>query len=314
MPLQSSHAHGKEYIRRVRVYVDPDERDRGASRSQFSFIFPLKNIYENVIACELVDYTVRSRLQRTFVEETGGLPGNNMVDIHMEDVATGLEVLDFTLVIPPETFTAPLASLTSLLNTQMDAQGHAYHNTGNGVVWTVTTLDTQNAKGQDGALQFKVERLATPDTIEASFLFGSGTNRRNSAAAVLGFEPGVDTAPFTDALGTTWYYPVPDYTTTVTPFRHLNVFVREFPELAPLATIALTSTTDYSVNRQETPHNTRLLTEPVATLDQLRVDLTLPDGRFPTTEQCGAVDLVFDLLMLSPETSVPRWLKQQFKY
>lgn len=313
MPLQASNPYHGEYIRRVRLHVDPDERDRTRSPSQFSFLYPLKDEYEKVVACELVDYNVRTRLQRTFVERTGDYPGNNHVDIHMEDVATGLQVLDFTLVIPPETLTAPLDNLSTLLNNQMDAQGHAYHNTGNGVLWTVTTLATANAKGQDGALDFKVERGATAGTIQATFLFGSGPNTRDSAAAVLGFEPGGDTAPFVDSTGTTWYYPVPQYVTTPIPFRYLNVNIREFSELAPLATIFLTNTTDYSLTR-EGMHRPRLLVKPARNIYELRIDLTLPDGRYPTPEQCGAVDLVFDLLLLAPESNIPDWVEHEFQY
>lgn len=286
--------------------MDPDERDMSRSESQFSFLYPLKDEYEKVVACELVDYSVRKRLQRTFVEATDGKTGNNLVDIHMEDVATGLQVLDFTLVIPPETFTSPIDILTSYLNTQMDAQAHPYHNTGNGVVWSVTTLATTNANGIDGALNFNVELASTPGTIAVSFLFGSGANAANSAAVVLGFEPGVDTPLTTDG-------PVPSYVTTPTPFRYLNVTIREFDEHKPLATIFLTDTEDYSLTR-EGMHRPRLLTAPTRDLYELRVDLTLPDGRYPTPEQCGAVDLVFDLLLLAPESSVPAWVNHQFLY
>lgn len=313
MPLESTGAPGEQYIRRVRIHVDPDERDRTRSKSQFSFLYPLNNLYEKVIGIELVDYNVRSGIQRTFVEREGQIPGNNKVDIHMEDVATGLQVLDFTLTIPSETLSDPLNNLSGYLNDQMDAQGHAFHNTGAGVLWTVTTETDPNPLGQDSTLQFQVEAGAVANTIEANFLFGTGANVGDSAAEVLGFPAGVDTAVFVDATGTIQYYPIPTHQPTAYPFRYLTVNVREFPELKPLATIFLTDNTSYSLSR-EGMHRTRLLHDPVKRMEEMRIDLTLADGRSPVTEFCSGVDLVFELLLVAPETTVPGWVEQQFRY
>ena len=300
MPIASSGA-ASEYIHRQRICVDPDQRDRVRSKSQFSFVLPLEASLEYVVGCELVDYNVRSSLQQTFFAAEPGFPGNNMIDVHMEDAATNAEVLDFTVVIPPGT-ALTAANLTTLFNDQMDAQADIFHNTANDVVWAITQEAELNSLNQDNAFQFLVQENGGADTIEATFLFSSGANSANSAAAVLGF----------DQADTTGTVPIPPYQPNTTPFRYLEVRIAEFRELDPVGVIFLTDDASYSLSR-EGMTRARLLQEPERFLRELRVELTLPDGRTPNPAVISGVDLVLELLVLAPEPAIPRWVQQQFQ-
>ena len=315
MPLQT--VVGPHYIRRVRIYVDPDLRDPNRSVDQFEFLLPLDNLYEKVASIELVSYNVRRSIQRTFMAQVGtGPAGNNIVDIHMEDVATGLEVLDFALVIEEADYVngADLAAaLTTQLNTQMDAQSHAFHNTGNTVVWTVTFDPDPNILGMDDALVFLVEEGAVADTVQANFLFSSGRNSSSNAAKVLGFTED-DTLVFASG-GNTFYNPVPTHTPVLTPFRYLDVFIKEFSELLPVGRVWLTPPETHFFPEVSLAHDTILLNSaPKHRIEELRFDLRLPNGRKPAAEICAGIDLVFDLLLISHEHHIPNWVQQRLEY
>jgi hypothetical protein len=308
MPLEHGPPSGAVYLRRVRVAVDPEERDRGRSADQFDFVVPLREPLQNVVSIELVDYNVRQTLQTTFRDGV-----NNRADVYMEDTATGLQTLSFTVSFSEyvrdaqRSATTLAAQLTSELNEQMDAQGHAYFNTGNTVVWTVSVLAAANARGVSQALLFTVEEGAVADTVIARFLFGSGASRVASAAPVLGFAD-EDTDVFA-AGGTTYYTPVPGFLPQVTPDRYLDVFVEQAPELAPVARVFLTDDANFERQRGAVKR-ARFLVDPIRRLDQLRVRLTLPDGSRPVAPLAAGVDLVFELLAVAAEDSLPPWLQQ----
>jgi hypothetical protein len=311
MPLQQ--VYGPHYVKRARVFIDPDDRDT-RSKDQFDFVAPLDNLYEHVTAIELVNYNIRGTLQKTFVEEENKFPGNNVVDIHLEDVATGLEVLDFAVTINPAGYTTAddmAAALTLQFNAQMDAQAHLFFNSSNSVFWTITENTSVNGNNVDQALDFKIEENHTAGTVQANFLFSSGANKRNNASLPLGFDE-VDTSVFTVGA-TTYYTPQPEYRPEFFVFRYMDINIKEFNEFKPLARIFLTNENLYT-KCETTVSGTRILTEPVKHLQEMRIKITLKGGRKPPIEICSGVDLTFDLLQISRETQVPSWTQQLFKY
>jgi len=311
MPLQ--HTFGPHYLKRTRIFIDPDERTTD-SKDQFEFVLPLDNLYENVAAIELVNYNIRGSLQTTFVEQQERFPGNNIVDISLTDVATNLQVLDFSVVLSPAGYKnveEMAKDLTLQFNTQMDAQGHAFFNSSNNVFWTITENTSVNAYNVDHTLDFKIEENLVADTIQATFLFASGTNRDNNASLPLGFT-NEDTAVFTVAP-TTYYTPQPQFRPELFTFRYVDISIREFPELKPVARVYLTDKEYYSKGNT-TVAAVRLLTEPVKEMEEMRVVITLPGGRKPPIEVCSGVDLTFDLIQVSNEVRIPSWTNQLLGY
>lgn len=315
MPRTNVSNNAEVYIKRERVFVDPEGRDRTRSKSQSSFVFPLNNLYEEVQGIELVEFNVTGSILRTFYATEGSHMGNNKVDIYMEDTATGTNTLSFTLEMPSATYdtTAELAAaLQTQLNAQMDAQGDAFHNTSNDVEWTVTVSATENVLGATNVLIFTVEDNSVADSIEANFLFGTGANKREAAWKVLGFSEGVDTAVFSLG-GTNYYSPVPAFSPTLRPFRYVDVFVDQFPELRPVARLFITGEGSY-VRERVVQKGTRLLDTPVKNIQNMNIRLTLANERpIPSVIQHG-VDLVFDIFVVSQEQKVPGWLQQSFEF
>jgi hypothetical protein len=302
MPLQT--VRGPHYIKRSRIFINPDDRIVTQSKDQFDYTIALDTLYENVTSIELVNYNIRSSLQKTFMEEDGRLPANNLVDLHLEDVATGLEVLDFSVEIPPVGYndaTTMATALTTLFNDQMDAEGHAFFNTTNTVVWTVAVNIDINVSDIDQALTFTIEEGGTPNTIIRDFLFATGENTKNNASVPLGFPMDLDSSI------------EPTFRPELFPFRYVDVFIKEFNEHSPVARIFLTNDVLF-VKKRTTVANTRLLTEPRRRLEEMHVQMYLPRKRKPPIEVCDGVDLVFELLQISPEPHIPSWVDQQLKY
>lgn len=298
----------ESYVRRRRLFVDPDERDQGRSPDQFTFVVPLATPLENVVGIELVDYNVRRALAPTFVAREGLFRGNNRVDVEMWDTATTAQRLEFTMEAPQASYTSVAAlatALTSLFNAAMDAAGHPFHSTGSGVVWAVTENKSANARGMDGALDFQVQAGGVPDSVAAVFRFGSGPSVLDSAAEVLGFAAGADAG----AGHTAGLVPVPTHRPTLQPFRYVDVLLDDVPELTPVARLFVTDTGAYS-RTSENMDGLRVLERPLRKLDELRVRLRLSDGRRPSMLVGSGVDLVFDAYTLSPEVLVPDWVEQ----
>lgn len=310
MPLDHGSSAGEQYLRRVRIMVDPEERDFDRSEDQFDFVFPLNNTYEHVASIELVDYNVRQTLQTWF---TDVVPANNWVDIYVEDVATGLETLNFSVEFTPSvrdgvrTLVDLALQIQTELNQQMDAQGHAYFNTANAVIWRVDASELGNVNGVAGALIYSIRIGPVPDTIIANFLFGTGANRHRSAARIMGFTD-EDTAVFTVGV-TTYYNPVPNFIPVMVDDRYLDVIVHQAEEYKPLARIYLTDDTNFE-RQKLAVKRTRFLTNSIKRLQELSISLRLPGGRKPIYTVGKGVDLIFELLLVASENHVPEWLNQ----
>ena len=309
MPLQAGvPTDGDEkhtYLKRVRIAVNSELRDSINSRDQFDFIFPLSSVFENIASIELVDYNISGSHQRTFRDVA---PVNNTISVTLGTVSG--PVLNFDVTLTPQTQSTPYtqaqlaAQLTIDLNTAMDATGDAYYNTAV-FEWVVTTLATTNAKGVANALNFAV--VDTHTVVEVGATFNFGQPPIGGAAVVLGF-PDENTSAFT--VGATVYnYPVPSFAPTLIVDRYIDVFVGEFIEHSPVARVFITNDTDFKRNKWSV-QAPRLLTDPIRRLDKLSVRLTLPGGRKPLRYIKGGIDLIFELLIVSNEATLPPWLIQ----
>lgn len=325
MPLQA--LDSQSYIRRVRLMIDSDKRDKAESKSPFDFVYNLNNLYEKVVGIELVGYNMKRDAQQMFTADSGTFAGNNYVDVFMDDVATQTNPYYFTVVIPERDYTSQTelaADLVTLFNTAMDAGGHAFHNTANLVFWAHTVIFSIGL-GSNAVIDHVIEEGAGAniDTVVGQYLFGTGANAHRSAARPLGFPDGRDTnALFTYSFSflgfpatQTENTPFILAETRLDPYRFIEVRIEQFPELDPVARIPLLTDNDATPQSiDEANANVRLLTNPVNNIDTMHIKLTLPDNRPPAENSFGGFDLVFDLLLLSPETKIPGWVKQKFLY
>jgi hypothetical protein len=310
------------HVRRERVFVDSQQRDRDLSRDEFDIVFRLPRRLQNVQAVEVVDYNVPSDIAPTFFADAPGLPGNNMLDVEMERVSTG-DTLAFTVELDTEVFYATYGDMVEGVRAQieaaMDVQGDAFFATGNDLL---VKAEANVAEVLDGAeqgltnfyLQHDVAAPATPEEARLRFLFGTGPNRGRSPARVLGFDEGADTVvvgPATVFFGTAVQSETRGYKiAALRPSRYVDVFLKEAqPGLrqgAPLARLPLADASFLRVPRRV--DRPRLLLDPIRALDRLSLRLRLEGGRppAPATGHDGW-DLVLDLLVLADRPAVPEW-------
>lgn len=308
MPLQA--LDSQSYLRRVRLLVDSDKRD-ASSLSQFDFVFELPNPFEKVIGLELVGYNMKRDLQQTLVADTPTYAGNLFIDVYMDNATFFNDPFYFTVELAPRNYTSITefaADLETALNDAMDAGGHPTNNTAFGTSWQVTVAD--------GEISNLLTYSVTANSY-AQFLFGTGPNAHRSAARLLGFAEGVDTneyKEYTVPLFGTGFISMPQQRAPVrfNRWRYIDVRIDEFPELDPVARIPLLSTLDLEEGSDRA--RLRLLTQPLDELSSMRFKLTMPDGSAPLPRSLGGFDLIFDILLLAPETGIPSWVNQKLVY
>lgn len=303
------------YINRKRIFVDTDQRDKTRSNSEFDFIFKTGALYENVVSIELVDYTIKTDLQTTFYEASGEYPGNNYIDIYLQDTDEY-----FTTVIPPCNCYSQEYMATVVQDALNSTAGMPF-------TWVVQAADVRS----DGAPRFDFSfDVGTPANTTAQFLFKTGANARNSAARALGFSPDKDTPLELTALGTTFFsMPFDPLPPVMVPFQYFDVHIMEAPELDPVARISLVAddkkvivnspgfeSDKFSYTTCDTHEaRPRLLTQPIKRLDELHVVCTLGPGKIPPlSRSLGGIDLVFDILVVTQDLNVPEWAKHEFLY
>lgn len=318
------------YINRRRVFIDADERDLAKSRSIWNAHYSLDEYYSKIQSIELVSYNIPRYIMPTFVNSRitalgENVVGNNKLDIRLADVPETVS-LTFTVTFSPGLY-ASVSDLTSvlptLIETQMDAEGDANFNTGVGVNFTVYTLPSSTYASD--RVQVISDISGDHTAISMEYLFGSGDNTDDSAWNVFGFKKGVDNGGYRQVVAGNasmtaieLFDPVPDSEFTVSPYRYIDVYIDEAPELSPVARIFMTDEKTTSANyttNQLVDNKTRLLNDlPIRKLSTITVRLEFEGKIIPTEEfECG-YDLVFDFLVLSPEQDTPKWTKQQLTY
>lgn len=316
------------YLNRRRVFIDADKRET-TSPSIWDGHYNLDTLYTKIQAVELINYNIPRSIMPTFVEETidacgNGITGNNYIDIMLDEVG-GAETLTFTVIFPPGKYDAIadlLVDIPTLFSAAMDAAGHAFFNTGNGVTFQAALLLplTQSTIFQTISLLNGDDEL-----ISMKFLFGTGANAGKSAWNVFGFKPNVDNGgeqTLTNTLGLTTlttFDPLPDSPGNVCPYTYVDITIDEIPELVPFARIFLTDDKDSDCGNHTTnrliKNKPRILADlPIRKLDKMTIHMKFENNIVPTTEFQTCYDLMFDFLVLVPEQKTPLWAKQTLGY
>lgn len=321
-----------KYLNRKRVFIDTDFRNLEQSTSEYDCVFNLDTQYEKVQSIELVAFQVPKFIVPTFAQQkthengTQGA-GNNMLDIRLRDVPFTRELV-FSVEFPESYFTTTqeLANMIpGIIEAAMDAEGDAFFNTGAGV--NITTSIETLYQGQ--MLRILSDIGGDQTLISMEFLFGSGANKDTSAWKVLGFMEGVDVGgqSITTTFGAT-NDPFPTRVPLLKPFRYLDIFIDEFDELSPIARVYLTdkyTSVDqlFAPTNNPTDHEShnkllapRLLSsQPLRYIQTFNMRIRFEDNIRPFEEfQRFGMDFIFDMIILSPEQSIPIWVEQRLTY
>ena len=313
---------GPNYLKRERIFVDSQLRDIDSSRSSFDIVFRLPKRLHNIQAIELVDYNIPTDISPTFIAAQQGLRGNNFLDVRLVNT-DGQGSIEFPVELETDrrytTLTELADDLASQMDDAMDAQSHAYFNTGNMTFVNVST-DASEAKvdsyswvveGEYGQLRFRVDDA---DTL-TYFLFGSGPNKEDSASTVLGFDRRDtvihgDNSTFNGFLMDTG--PQSYHFATIRPFRYIDVFIDRMQESlrgAPLARIPCTN--NAYIKQTTNAKQPRILTTAIPRADEFRITLKLEGGYSPVAATgTDGWDLVLDVITVQEDVEVPDWLTQ----
>jgi hypothetical protein len=136
------------------------------------------------------------------------------------------------------------------------------------------------------------------------FLFASGPNSANSAYLPMGY-PKADTAT---AISSVSAGP-----TRLSPFRFIDINIDAAREFRPLKRVYISDQQSFgSVRNDLDITRTRLLsTQPVRSLERLRVTITLENGEQPP-ETGRDHDFTLTVFSVQNEINLPSWLNQTF--
>jgi len=233
---------------------------------------------------------------------------NNLLDVEIDTVPPSASQAYTVALIEAgyKTVEDMAREIVRQLNLQMDLELGTYSTAsiadgGTETLWHATV--------QDGKISFFVESSGVPNSMSAKFLFSSGPSAGSTPASALGFQTENDTIVSISPLllGPTSTFPV-----ILSPLRFVDVFIAEIDELSPVMRIPLSGDL-YSTHRMH-PNSFRLLTQPIRTLQEIHVRLEMVGGLSPESVSTNGFDMIFDILALSPQQSVPTWVGQLLSY
>lgn len=294
------------YVLCKRIFIDTDERDLSRSPSAFNSYHELEELYEKIVAMELVSWNIPFDVVPTFFTDSSVQPQNNLLDIYLEDIPHTVD-LTLTVVLNGTGYSTPEdlgASLVAQIETAMNATYLTQVDwlTSGGVVSTRFHYRVD----EYGRLLIYCRRDAVVDSANMQYLFFSGPSNGFTPYEVLGFASASDTDVI--AVPGPVTYPLPSFPPLLSVYRCVDVSINEAPEFKPLRRIIMTGSDfdTYNVVRR----NYMLMTRPINNLQSLRVRTSLADGSEPALRSTAGIDIVLELLVAAQEQTVPSWVQQ----
>lgn len=316
------------YVKRSRHYIDNQLRTSN-SRTPFDIVMDLNNQIENIESIEVVNHNIPFSLNTSFIAKTASTRGNNLLDIMLEDIGGGNRI-EFTVEITApyliDDFTTFSTFMSTLISDTMDAQGDSMWSTTAPVPFTITKVQFTYSLVNDAdpyiITSLQVERNGAAPTVQGKYLFGTGPSRGNGPERLLGFKEGADTNIYDvgekpgGGAGSE-FLPISYKVGVPRPFQYIDIFVQEMePNLitgTPLSRVFISEKSRFVCNG-ELPWRPRLMTTPLRIRKDLRVKLLYEDDIEPLAEYTNGWDVTLDLLSLSDETSVPKWVQTRLQY
>ena len=331
--------HQNKYIRRERFFVNSTAGDVERVESRYDVVKRLPKRVYYVQAVELADFNIPQSISPTFFAPTTTTRGNNKLDVWIGNESGGV-ITDST------TFTAEFttgvdystdqpgmkAMIEAALDSAVAALGHP---TFTNVEFTLTyhysyfgpATASSISLGQRCTIS-AVYNPATGDTIRVRLLFASGPNAGNSCERVLGFQPLRDTELIDNPYAAPWLTltlpggvvatgALSTRIMSFNPSRYVDIRVREtqksYGNEIPVGRIFFPQLR-YIGNRDTVVKKPRLLTFPIPYTDTLRVNLSMEGEVAPNPSAELGWDVIFDLLMISPEVCVPKWVHTRLAF
>ena len=322
------------YIKRTKVYtnyIESNTLDPNVFDIDYEFVLPL--LIQNVIGIELSNYSFGTYLFPTFAGRyksllpnqlyQDGLPidyirnkvnGSKTVDIEFGDAA-GIDTI--TITVDFEEIDFDEGDRVSLANTLIiNVKGYT---TLFGFLIAVFlypalpvvgafdpadyTLDGDTT-GLGPISMFIRRTLAPFDYGRVRFLFSTGPSAADSAHKQMGFDK-EDTTPDPITNGV-----LGRYLPNTTPFRYIDINIREFHEFKPVAR-AYAGFKTHQRPFNPVPHSLRLLSRPLQRLTSLNINISLAGGLPPANFGSRNHNFEFEILSLEPSVDVPSWVVQK---
>ena len=327
LEFQSPH-----YIKRTRVFVNSAEAVEDESIDNYRFSFPLDEELTDVIGIELVGYQFFRVITPTFlndldlfkylkfgtVQRTSEL-SNTLYDIELT-TPDGLNQLVFTGDMSQAVvffITFPLSGRyvgngfsqqTELLTFFNVFDVYARYALANDPVLNDTDFPLAPIRNAHRQVEWILTDAGTSEMGTVRFLFGTGPNKLSQASIPLGYLSDLDTIPEADTKGA-----LAPFRPNPSPWRHLNLFLKEAEDLQPVARIYPGDDKFPGNSRPyKFPSQTRILKKPVRSMRRMRMELKLDNGRTPAFLGDKGIDFTFDVLSLSQTQKVPEWMRQKF--
>ncbi len=317
------------YIKRTKVrtnFVERHKLDPDMFDIDYEFELPL--LIQNVVGIELTNYAFSTYLFPTFagrfkspvawegVNIENKINGGKTVDIEFGD-ADGIDTITLTFDFERIDFSG--ATLTMANRFIANATDYTamfaialglYIYPALPVVGAFDPADYTLDGSLDGhsLISLNIRRILAPfDYGRVRFLFATGPSNRDSAHKQLGFDK-VDTTPDPITNGV-----LAQYIPNPSPFRYIDINIREFDEFKPVAR-AFAGFKTFSQPWNPTPRTTRLLSRPLQRLTSLNINISLAGGLPPANFGSRNHNLEFTILSLEPSVDIPSWVTQKISY
>ena len=314
MPLKQD--KNPRYVQRRRMFIDSDLRENRETSQRYDMVWRTRQSTWDIESMELTDYNFPLNLAPTFINQQGSLPGNNILNVRMEDYPVPTNTLSFQVRFPERKFDTREAFayyVRDVLESVMDDQGDPHFNSVN-TTWFYDVNAPFRDTGGNGAVVFYAQQLLAPDSIAVYFDFLTGPGDFNSAYEVFGYDKADVGGPVVLPDGTFVTYPVPLRNLQLNKFRYVDISIEEVrSDMVLFARVFLTSKHEYRRVKKNLD-NTRLLMKPPQKLGNLRIRLRLQGGYKPNQESIEGYDLTIDLLEIIPNPSIPDYLRQELVY
>lgn len=299
MPLLADARFGSSYVRTDKLFINSNDRSSGTVTD---YTIDLKTQLQNVIAIEITGYNLPLALAPTFTSRTSLInPGNDKVDFC---ISNGVITSNFTFTWPSKQYTysnvtVPYLSyvdtLQQLLNLSI-ASDPTFGALGPNSATFVAAIDPDERT---------VVTVYGTGVTGFGFRFASGPNAADSAYNSMGFTK-VDTLVARTVTSSGF--------TRLRPFRFVDINIDAAKEFKPLKRIYMTDLLTFGTTRNDADlTRTRLLNQPVRSLQRLQISLSLENNIKPV-DQGLAHDLTLTIFSLNNEQVLPKWLKQSFVY
>lgn len=317
------------YIKRTKVRTNFIERHKlDPDRFDIDYEFELPLLIQNVVGIELTNYAFSTYLFPTFAgrykspvswEGTNirnKINGSKTVDMEFGDAA-GIDTITVTFDFERIEFSGSVLTMANqfivnpsdyIVMFALVLDSYIYPSLP--VVGAFDPAEYTLNGNFDGhsPISLNIRRILAPfDYGRVRFLFATGPSNRDSAHKQMGFDK-VDTTPDPITNGV-----LSKYIPNSSPFRYIDINIREFSEFKPVArTFAGFTTHCHPWN--PTPRTTRLLSRPLQRLTSLNINISLAGGLPPANFGSRNHNLEFEILSLEPSVNIPSWVAQKIMY